>query len=109
MQIPDDVICSLLKQHQTKGIDYMFDKYYRPLVLWAATFVNDIPKSEDLVQDFFVKLWEKDVGRTLLPETLKSFLYTSVHNLALDRLEKKDPLRDAVELIHGRRPWEEYD
>ncbi len=109
MQIPDDVICSLLKQHQTKGIDYMFDKYYRPLVLWAATFVNDIPKSEDLVQDFFVKLWEKDVGRTLLPETLKSFLYTSVHNLALDRLEKKDPLRDAVELIHVRRPWEEYD
>ena len=109
MQETDNMICSLLRSKEPKGMEYLFDKYYKPLVLWAATFINDMPKAEDIVQDFFVKLWEKEVGRVLLPETLKSFLYTSVRNLALDRLEKNDPLRDAADLIDVKLPWEEYN
>ncbi len=107
--MPDNTICSLLKHRQEKGMEYLFAKYYKPLVLWAATFMNDIPKSEDIVQDFLVKLWENEVGRNLVPETLKSFLYTSVRNLALDRKEKNDPLREAVDLAFVQTPWEEYD
>lgn len=109
MQETDNVICALLRSKEPKGMEYLFDKYYKALVLWAATFINDLPKAEDVVQDFLVKLWEKEVGRVLVPETLKSFLYTSVRNLALDRLEKNDPLRDAADLIDVKLPWEEYN
>lgn len=108
MQIPDSTICSLLQQHNEKGMEYLFTRYYKPLVIWAASFLNNLPRSEDLVQDFFIKLWEKN-GYHLQPETLKSFLYISVRNLAFDRLEKKDPLRNASDISLFEKTWEEYD
>lgn len=49
MQIPDSTICSLLNQGEEKGMEYLFTRYYKPLVLWAASFLNNIPQSEDLV------------------------------------------------------------
>lgn len=109
MQITDSSICSLLEQHNEKGMEYLFTRYYKPLVIWAAAFLNNLPRSEDLVQDFFIKLWEKETGRRLKADTLKSFLYTSVRNLALDRLEKKDPLQHAADIQLFEKSWEEYD
>lgn len=109
MQIPDHTICSLLARHDEKGMEYLFTRYYKPLVIWAAGFLNDLSRSEDLVQDFFIKLWEKENGRNLQPQTLRSFLYTSVRNLAFDRIEKKDPLKNASNIQYFDRRWEEYD
>ena len=103
------IICDYLKQRDRKGIKLLFEVYYRPLVLWADTFLSDISKSEDLVQDFFVKLWEQELGYYLQPDTLKSYLYTSIRNRALNLLDKNDPLRLAYELEPEDRIWEEYD
>lgn len=109
MQIPDSTICSLLNQGEEKGMEYLFTRYYKSLVLWAASFLNNIPQSEDLVQDFFIRLWEKRTQTSLQATTFKSFLYTSVRNLAFDRMEKKDPLRHATDLKSSDKAWEEYD
>ncbi len=109
MQIPDSTICSLLARRDEKGMEYLFTRYYKPLVIWAAGFLNDLSKAEDVVQDFFIKLWEKENGRNLQPQTLKSFLYTSVRNLVYDRIEKKDPLKNASDIQHFEQRWEEYD
>ena len=109
MQIPDSTICSLLNQGEEKGMEYLFTRYYKPLVLCAASFLNNIPQSEDLVQDFFIRLWEKRTQTSLQATTFKSFLYTSVRNLAFDRMEKKDPLRHATDLKSSDKAWEEYD
>ena len=46
---------------------------------------------------------------SLQATTFKSFLYTSVRNLAFDRMEKKDPLRHATDLKSSDKAWEEYD
>ena len=109
MQIPDSTICSLLNQGEEKGMEYLFTRYHKPLVLWAASFLNNIPQSEDLVQDFFIRLWKKRTQTSLQATTFKSFLYTSVRNLAFDRMEKKDPLRHATDLKSSDKAWEEYD
>ena len=50
MQGSDDKICLLLQNGKEEGIDLLFVKYYKSLVLWADTFLNDIVKSEDIVQ-----------------------------------------------------------
>ena len=104
-----EIICDYLKQRDRKGIKLLFEVYYKPLVLWADTFLNDISRSEDLVQDFFLKLWEQELGNYLQPDTLKSYLYTSIRNRALNLLDKNDPLRLAYELELEDRIWEEYD
>ena len=109
MQIPDTTICSLCRQKNRKGLEYLFQMYYRPLVVWADTFVNDIGGAEDLVQEFFIHIWEKELLDGVKPETLKSYLYTAVRNRALNRLDKKDPLRRAIEMEGITPVWEEYD
>lgn len=59
MQVDDKLICRFLKEHDPRGMEVLFEYYYRPLVLWADTFLNDIPAAEDIVQDFFVDFWEQ--------------------------------------------------
>ena len=108
MEITDSTICSLFNRHQEKGMELLFARYYKPLVIWAVSLLKNLPQAEDLVQDFFIRLWEKRT-QTLQPETLKSFLYTSVRNLAIDRIKKRDPLFQATSLSSLDKPWEEYD
>ena len=105
----DQEICELLKERKIGGMELLFKEYYKPLVVWAATFLHDTQRSEDVVQDFFVKLWEKSFADKLQPDTLKSYLFTSVRNLALNQLDRIDPLRRACDVARYESPWEEYD
>lgn len=108
MHTPNEVICEYLKRKDPKGLESLFEEYYKPLVLWADTFLNDMGMAEDLVQEFFIKLWEHQLGAEWRPETLKSYLYTSIHNRALNLLDKNDPLRLAFDVEDGMKLWEEY-
>ncbi len=109
MRESDDEICLLLQNGKEEGIDLLFIKYYKSLVLWADTFLNDIEKSEDVVQEFYVKLWERRLIAGLRPDTLKYYLFTSVKNLALNMLERVDPLKKAYDINRIDSPWIEYD
>lgn len=109
MRVIDQEICELLKERKIGGMELLFKEYYKPLVVWAATFLHDTQRSEDVVQDFFVKLWEKSLADKLQPDTLKSYLFTSVRNLALNQLDRIDPLRRACDVARYESPWEEYD
>ncbi len=105
----DQRICELLRVRKIEGMELLFKEYYKPLVVWGATFVSDVQRSEDIVQDFFVKLWEKSLTDKLFPDSLKSYLFASVRNLALNQLERLDPLKQACDIAYYESPWEEYD
>jgi RNA polymerase sigma-70 factor (ECF subfamily) len=109
MRNQDEAICRLLRQQDEKGLEMLFEAYYRPLVMWADTFLEDMTRAEDLVQEFFVKLWEKRVGTNLLASTLRSYLFTSVKNMSLNMLERRDPLRNARAITRVDHSWVEYD
>ena len=109
MQQKDVQICDLLKNKDAKGMEFLFEEYYKPLVVWGDTFLNDVSRSEDLVQDFLIKLWEKRIGEKLEPSTLRSYLFVSIRNLALNAKVKVDPVRYVCDFAHLEKPWEEYD
>ena len=69
-------------------IDLIFQQYYRPLCLYATHYLHDIDEAEDVVQDCFVKL----ISRSIMPENIKAFLYTSVRNASIDRLRRQSPI-----------------
>lgn len=87
-----------MRKDKTIGIQRLFDRYYRPLVLFADEFLKDRSAAEDLVQDFFVKLWEDDYLLKVTASTLGSYLYSAVRNRAISFLQKKDVLRNSQEL-----------
>lgn len=94
MLINDDRICNLLNRKDPLGLEYLFDKYYRPLVVWANIYLKDLPASEDIVQDFYVSFWEKGSYEHILPARLKGYLFSAVKYMAIKHVEKKDPLRN---------------
>ncbi|MDR0766413.1 MAG: sigma-70 family RNA polymerase sigma factor [Odoribacteraceae bacterium] len=105
----DEEICRLLRQQDKRGLEKLFTVYYRPLVTWADTFMDDMSEAEDLVQEFFVKLWERGMTRNLLAGTLKSYLFTSVKNASFNAIKRRDPLRRAGNAARVDRAWVEYD
>ena len=78
----------LIKFGFMKEIDSVFLQYYRPLCLYATHYLHDIDEAEDVVQDCFVKL----ISRSIMPDNIKTFLYTSVRNACIDRLRRQSPI-----------------
>ena len=110
MQVDDKLICKLLVGHDdSPGMEVLFNSYYRPLVLWADSFLGDIPAAEDLVQDFFVAFWEQRAYARITSGNLRGYLFASVRNRALKLLEKRDPLREACGELNENAEVEDTD
>lgn len=108
MKSTDQYICDLLFSANKQGMRLLFEKYFEPLVVWADTFLNDMDQSEDLVQDFFLKIWQKKIYQNWNPDKLSSYLYISVRNLAYNKLRKIDPLKQAIKIDSIDEIYEEY-
>jgi len=102
-------ICRLLKAGDWKGMELMFRGYYKELVVWADTFLEDMALAEDVVQELFISLWEKRKHMEWQEFTLSSFLYVSVRNQCYHRLEKRDVLRHTADLQDVQKAFEEYN
>ena len=66
----------------------VFFTYYSPLLRFAQTFIDDMQRSEEIVSDVMMKIWEK---RKDLPSitNLRVYLYISTKNTALNYLAKQ--------------------
>ncbi|MFH6991615.1 RNA polymerase sigma-70 factor [Flavobacterium sp. FlaQc-48] len=71
-----------------KEFKQIYDKLYVSLCLFSNEYVHDLDLSKDIVQDVFIKVWEKQVPY-ICENTIRSFLYTSVKNKSLDHLKSK--------------------
>lgn len=67
-----------------KTIGMLYDRYYRALVAYGCQFVEKVI-AEDIVQETFSVSWERQpkFGSTA---QLSTYLYTTVHNMALNHL-----------------------
>jgi RNA polymerase sigma-70 factor (ECF subfamily) len=68
----------------------VFSQWYEPVRNFLYYKSGDIQVAEDIVQDVFMKVWEKKEGIRL--ETVKSLLYKIANNLFLNRLEHQKVL-----------------
>lgn len=67
----------------------LFDTYYNALVQFACGYVGSQDASEDIVQDVFVDIWEKDYRYPSCQE-LRSFLYSATHHSCLNFLKRQE-------------------
>jgi len=91
-------ILNAFKSDRERGIKILFDHYYRPLVLYARQITDDLQVSEDIVQEFFVRLWSHGYLKNISSGTLKSYLITSVRHSAWIYLKRHDIIRERVQL-----------
>ena len=102
-------ICIVLHSDDPKGMEMLFDTYYSTLVVLADTFLHDMDSAEDIVQELFIDIWEDKIYRKLKSETLDSFLYISVRNRCLKKIEKQDVFRHVMSLDQVDIIFEEYN
>lgn len=73
-----------------RDLKQLFDKYAKNLCLYAMNYLPTRADAEDIVQDIFMHFWEKDTNRFADEKAAKVYLFNSVRNACIDKLEKKE-------------------
>lgn len=93
MQDTERVLVERLRNKDKRAFELVFNNHYGLLRSYALRFIDEVEEAEEIVQDVFVKFWEK--CESLTPDSsVKSYLYRAVHNASLNYL-KHQKVRDA--------------
>lgn len=88
----------LLQQGKEAGLQSLFGLYYRPLCHYAFRLTGNAEVGEELAQDVFIALWERREAFYISEEaSVKSWLYTTLRNKAIDHLRKVKRMRVGME------------
>ena len=74
---------------QPEAFRELFSEFYNSLVLFAMGFVEQRDVAEDIVQEVFIAVWERDAQYPTY-NAFRSFLYNSVKNAGLNHLKHKN-------------------
>lgn len=98
MQDPDPILVARLRNKDKRAFELVFNEYFALLKSYALRFMEDMEEAEEVIQEVFVKFWEK--CDSLAPDSsIKSYLYRSVHNTCLNFIKHqkvKDGYRQYV-------------
>lgn len=107
--LQDCEILKSLRAGQEKGMEDLFARYYRPLVVFADCYLHDLQESEDLVQEQMVKLWTQHAFEPVAAGAFSSFLFTVVKNACINWLEKRRLAVTSLESTHFQIALEEAE
>lgn len=81
-----DFDISAFQRSDPKAISQLFGLYYRSLVYYAGSIINNTGEAEDIVVECFVKLMKKpgDFGSL---QNIRSFLYVATRNACYNYLQ----------------------
>ncbi len=86
---PDELTwLRLLKQGDVRSFDALFRHYSSRLYRFAYTYLRDRAEAEEIVQDCFLKIWEKRADLRV-DVSLKGYLFTIAHNAILNQLRQQ--------------------
>lgn len=83
-----------------------FNSYYPSLLVFTSGIVPDRSAGEDLVQDAFIKLWERSLDFRE-EAAARAFLYTTVKNSCLNYLEHHRVVQKHAENTRRSVPGDE--
>lgn len=85
-QFEEQNLFSSLKAGEERAFEKLFRNYYAPLCYYASKILQDDGAAEEIVQDFFVRLWEKR-DEIEIETSLKNYFFRSVKNLCLNQIK----------------------
>lgn len=84
----DPVSFDAIKKGDVKAFRKLFEEFYPSMFIVAVKFISDREAAKDIVQDVFIKLWEKRQDYDEIPN-LKTFLYVAVKRLCFNHIRDK--------------------
>ncbi len=86
MQNVDQEIFNSIKLGDEKALEMLFHDYYEPLCQYAFSFLNDREDAEEVVQNSFVRIWEKR-KEISIQTSAKAYLYRMIRNSCLNEIQ----------------------
>ena len=107
IEIPPDCV-TRVRAGEVAAFEALFRATHRPLLAFAARYIGDMPRAEELVQDLFLDLWRARESWTVTG-SVTAYLYAAVRNRALnvrrrDVVEQDwadDEAQPAVRALHA--------
>jgi RNA polymerase sigma-70 factor (ECF subfamily) len=86
-----------LKKGDEKAFEVLFRHFFRPLCYFVERIVVNQPAAEDIVEESFIKLWNKR-GQFQSIVHIKHFLYRVSYNASLDYLKthQREVIREEI-------------
>ncbi|MDE7073640.1 MAG: sigma-70 family RNA polymerase sigma factor [Odoribacter sp.] len=98
-QATDTEILALLGKDLDRGGRLLFNRYYKPLVVFADSYITDPDTAEDLVQDVFYHFVKNETWNKIEPRVLSTYLFRSVRNACINHLEQQKIVIPENELL----------
>jgi RNA polymerase sigma-70 factor (ECF subfamily) len=87
MNYPDEIqLFEQIREGNKKAFELLFHRYYSNLCLYASKIIRNNEAAEEIIQDFFVKLWEKKED-LIIDSSVKNYFLRSVKNLCLNHIK----------------------
>jgi RNA polymerase sigma-70 factor (ECF subfamily) len=75
-----------IQSGDAKAFEMLFHQYYGHLCLFATKILNNDAAAEEVVQEFFVKIWEKK-EQLSIETSVKNYLFRAVKNQCLNYIK----------------------
>jgi len=99
MKLNDIQILEKLKEGDPLAYNQLFDKYYMPLCVYSLKYCDSFQLAEDIVQDFFVKIWDEKLYMKF-DDPMSPYLFKAVKNNTLQGIKKESKyLFDDIENV----------
>ena len=86
MELENEAIGTLLAQKDEAAFEQVFKTHFKRLHAYAFTILRDEVEAEEMVQQVFFKLWERNESLSLTG-SVSSYLYRAVHNESLNYIK----------------------
>ena len=90
-----------------KAFDRLVDRYWNKIYSVALTYIKSPSLAEDLVQDVFLKLWQKRETLAAI-ESLEDYLFIITRNAVISALRKKGPKFPVGDYLSASLPANEF-
>lgn len=85
----DAALLALIAQGDDRAFQEIVNRYIQPIWRLASNILNDRHEAEDVVQDVFMTLWDKDLNWDARGAKFSTWLYRVVLNKCIDIKRKK--------------------
>jgi len=75
-----------IKQSDKKSFEILFRTYYAPLCHFSRKYINDKDDCEEIVQGFFLRLWDKREELDI-NASVKNYIFSSIRNRCLNYIK----------------------
>jgi RNA polymerase sigma-70 factor (family 1) len=97
-ELTDEALTDLLQNNDHLALETLFKRYYKSLCQFCAVYTREYVIAEEIIANLFIKVWDNRHDSVIL--NIKSYLFISAKNQALNYLQKKKEPVDFIEDIH---------